>query len=101
MTTYKIVHNSSSWLVEVEQDHVVSIDGARMPGIYPWYEVREAYERSFCQIIPLLEKPVSVRFRGVTYELHWVENNLVRITDEDGRDLTWDQLPRQLKDALS
>lgn len=112
MTHYKIVTPGVNYVVAVKGggEIVHSVPAIAYNTFGPdsyasvsWKFVRELAAQRGWTIIPLLEHPTSITYRNQRYRLEWREDDIVRISTEvDGetRDITWDQLPRQLKEVL-
>jgi hypothetical protein len=66
----------------------------------PFVTARSLMEQKGWTIIPDIEQPVnSFGFRGSNYELRWKDNQLCTILKDD-EEITWQELPEQLKGLL-
>lgn len=61
---------------------------------------RSLLEQKGWTIVPMIEEPTNIfSFRGSEYELRWRDNRVVNIS-KDGEEISWDELPDELKGLL-
>lgn len=106
MTTYKITTPHFVAALVASSGHIVQAAPLLHWTVGCSFDTVRDYCRSYGWVIEPLcddEQPTWLEYDGRAYELHWNDDHIVRITlHENGetRDITFDQLPNQLRGVL-